>query len=138
MRFLGLDVGTKRIGVAVSDELGLFAQALTTIERESIAEDLNKINGFVEEWKVHKVVVGLPKRTDGRVGKEAERVLKFSESLQKKLKVPVDTWDERFSTVAATRTLLEANLSRAKRKKVVDKLAAVFILQGYLESISRN
>lgn len=131
-------MGTKRIGVAVSDELGLFAQALTTIERESIAEDLNKINGFVEEWKVHKVVVGLPKRTDGRVGKEAERVLKFSESLQKKLKVPVDTWDERFSTVAATRTLLEANLSRAKRKKVVDKLAAVFILQGYLESISRN
>lgn len=138
MRFLGLDVGTERIGVAVSDELGLFAQALTTIERESIAEDLNKINGFVEEWKVQKVVVGLPKRTDGRVGKEAERVLKFSESLQKKLKVPVDTWDERFSTVAATRTLLEANLSRAKRKKVVDKLAAVFILQGYLESIARN
>lgn len=131
-------MGTERIGVAVSDELGLFAQALTTIERESIAEDLNKINGFVEEWKVQKVVVGLPKRTDGRVGKEAERVLKFSESLQKKLKVPVDTWDERFSTVAATRTLLEANLSRAKRKKVVDKLAAVFILQGYLESIARN
>ena len=138
MRFLGLDVGTERIGVAVSDELGLFAQALTTIERESIAEDLNKINGFVEKWKVQKVVVGLPKRTDGRVGKEAERVLKFSESLQKKLKVPVDTWDERFSTVAATRTLLEANLSRAKRKKVVDQLAAVFILQGYLESIARN
>jgi len=131
-------VGTERIGVAVSDELGLFAQALTTIERESIAEDLNKINGFVEQWKVQKVVVGLPKRTDGRVGKEAERVLKFSESLQKKLKVPVGTWDERFSTVAATRTLLEANLSRAKRKKVVDKLAAVFILQGYLESIARN
>lgn len=138
MRFLGLDVGSERIGVAVSDELGLFAQALTTIERESIAEDLNKINRFVEEWKVQKVVVGLPKRTDGRVGKEAERVLKFSESLQKKLKVPVDTWDERFSTVAATRTLLEANLSRAKRKKVVDKLAATFILQGYLESIARN
>lgn len=131
-------MGSERIGVAVSDELGLFAQALTTIERESIAEDLNKINRFVEEWKVQKVVVGLPKRTDGRVGKEAERVLKFSESLQKKLKVPVDTWDERFSTVAATRTLLEANLSRAKRKKVVDKLAATFILQGYLESIARN
>jgi len=134
MRLLGLDMGSKRIGVAVSDELGLFAQALTTIERESSAEDLDKIKTLVEERGIEKVVVGLPRRTDGRVGEEAERVLKFVERLQKKLKVPVTTWDEWFSTQAATKTLLEADLPRAKRKKIVDKLAAVIILQGYLES----
>jgi putative Holliday junction resolvase len=138
MRFLGLDVGTKRIGVALSDELGLFAQPLTTIKRESLDKDFTEIGRLVDQWGVEKVIVGLPKRTDGRIGEEAERVLRFVENLERKLKVQVAVWDERFSTAAATRTLIEADVSRAKRKEVVDKLAAVFILQGYLESLPRG
>ncbi len=138
MRIMGLDVGTHTIGIAVSDELGLTAQGLKTLRRKSMEEDFQEISAIISQFEVNKIVVGLPKNMNGTLGVQAETVLKWTEYLQERIQVPVVTWDERLSTVGASRVLLEADLSRRKRKKVIDKLAAVLILQGYLDQSRRT
>jgi len=137
MRILGLDIGEKRIGVAMSDELCFTANSLEVIERKNNGEDINKIGDIVAKYNVTKIVVGLPKNMDGSLGPSGLEVKKYADKLQKTLGVEVDFWDERLTTVAAERTLLEADLSRKKRKKVIDKMAAAFILQNYLDYISK-
>jgi putative Holliday junction resolvase len=138
MRIMGLDIGTRNIGVAISDELGITAQGLKTLKRKSMEEDLKEIATIIRQFEVEKIVVGLPKKMDGTLGTQAEIVLKWMKALKDKISIPVVSWDERLSTVGATRVLLEADLSRRKRKKVIDKLAAVLILQGYLDQSRRT
>ena len=133
MRIMGLDVGSRTIGVAVSDELGMTAQGLRTIERKSIDQDLAELTTIMMQYHIERIVVGLPKNMDGTLGQQAEKILKFKRRLRETTHLPVDMWDERLSTVGANRILLEADLSREKRKKTVDRLAAVLILQGYLD-----
>lgn len=135
MRIMGLDIGSKTIGVAISDELGITAQGFKTIKRKSMEEDLRELSGIMAQFQIEKVVVGLPKNMDGSLGRQADFVLDWVEEFKKTTETPVETWDERLSTVEATKTLLKADLSRKKRKGVIDKLAAVLILQGYLQQI---
>lgn len=137
MRIMCLDVGSKTFGVAVSDDMGWTAQGVSTIIRKDLDRDLEELKRQVDRYKVSQIVVGLPKNMDGTIGKQAEGVLTLTQKIKESLNIPVITWDERLSTKAANRTLLEANLSRKKRKKVIDKMAAVFILQGYLDSKTR-
>jgi putative holliday junction resolvase len=134
MRTLGLDVGTKTIGVAVSDALGLTAQTVTTVRRTRLKDDLAALAQLVREHEVQGFVVGLPLNMDGSEGPRAEATRRFVEALTQALGLPVELWDERLSTVAAQRTLLEADLSRAKRREVIDQMAAQFILQGWLDA----
>lgn len=138
MRTMGLDVGTHTIGVAISDELGITAQGLKTLRRKSMEEDFKEIATIIGQFEIENIVVGLPKNMNGTLGKQAEIVLKWIKTLIDKIPVPVVTWDERLSTVGATKILLEADLSRRKRKKVIDKVAAVLILQGYLDQSRRT
>jgi putative Holliday junction resolvase len=137
VRILGLDIGSQTIGMAISDEFAMIAQGLKTIRRKSMEEDLREIATVIGQFKVDKIVVGLPKNMDGTLGKQAEMVFQWIKAFKKKIHLPVVAWDERLSTVGASKILLEADLSRKKRKKVIDKLAAVLILQGYLNQ-SRN
>ena len=137
MRFLGLDIGSKRIGLALSDELGITAQGLPTLNRSTPGNDIRKLLEIVRQHKVEKIVIGLPKNMNGTLGKSAEQVLTFIQEMKVKTAIPVDVWDERLSTIAVTRTLVSANVSRRRRKEVVDKLAAVYILQGFLDSQKR-
>ncbi|MFQ5464392.1 MAG: Holliday junction resolvase RuvX [Thermodesulfobacteriota bacterium] len=138
MRILGLDLGKKTIGVAVSDEAGLTALPVRTIKRTNYRADIEEISRLVAEYEAGEIVVGLPVKMDGTFGDMAVMVLKFIEKLKEKTELSVRTWDERLSTVAVTRVLLEGDVSRARRKEVVDKLAAAYILQGYLDSRSRG
>ena len=137
-RILALDYGSKRIGVALSDELGLTAQPLVVIKRSSAAADFAEIRRIVSESGASMVVVGMPFNMDGTAGPQAERVRSFISRLTDMVGVPVREWDERLSTVAVTRVLIEGDVSRHGRKLVVDKLSASFILQGYLDSLSRE
>ena len=134
MRILCLDYGEKYIGVAVSDPLGITAQGVGVIRRQNLKQDLLQIRQYLEEYDVEEVVLGLPRNMDGTVGSKAREVLSFQKTLAAKIDIPVLTWDERLTTAAARRTLLEADVSRKGRKKVIDKLAAVFILDSYLRS----
>ncbi|WP_338864149.1 Holliday junction resolvase RuvX [Myxococcus stipitatus] len=134
MRTLGLDFGTKTIGVAVSDGLGLTAQGVTTIRRTSLKADLAALATLAREHEADRVVIGLPLNMDGSEGPRAEASRKFADTVAQSLGVQVELWDERLSTVAATRTLLEADVSRARRKEVIDQVAAQFILQGWLDA----
>jgi len=133
MRILGLDVGTKRIGLAISDELLLTAQGAKVIQRKDPSSDMNEIQDFINENGVAEVVVGLPVNMNGTIGPKAKETTEFIDGLSKVVNVPVKTWDERLSTAQAERTLLEADMSRARRKKVMDKVAAQVILQSYLD-----
>ena len=133
MRIMGLDVGSRTIGVAMSDELQLTAQSLKTILRKTPEDDLKELASIIHQFDVSQIVVGLPRNMNGTLGEQAEKILKWIKTLEKTTQLPVATWDERLSTVGATRILLEADLSRKKRKKSVDKLAAAIILQGYLD-----
>jgi putative Holliday junction resolvase len=133
MRTMGLDIGSRRIGVAISDELGITAQGLKTISRTSKEGDFEEIRKIISEFQIGKIVVGLPKNMNGTLGKQAEIVLQWVRDLIEEVTLPVETWDERLSTVEASKVLLEADVSRRKRKKAVDKLAAVIILQGYMD-----
>lgn len=132
MRIMGLDVGDKRIGVAVSDALGFTAQGIDTVSRNNYVCVLKSI---IEDYEVESIVVGIPRRLNGSIGIQGEKVLEFTEELKSLVTLPVFLWDERLSTVAAERTLLESDMSRKKRKRVRDKVAAVVILQNYLDSI---
>jgi putative holliday junction resolvase len=139
MRVLGLDYGTKRIGVAVSDPLGLIAQGIAVLGKgETFADDLRELKRLIKKYDgVDEIVVGLPKRLSGEIGPAAEQVLAFVAALQQEFKLNIVTWDERLTTVMAERSLIEAGLSREKRKKVIDQSAAANILQGYLDSKKR-
>lgn len=137
-RILALDPGTKRIGVALSDEMRWIAQPLETFERRSDEAAIAHIQRLVEQHEVRQVVMGLPLRLDGRVGPEAEGVQRFLEKLEQALPVPVIAWDERLTTKSAEDLLIAANVSRRKRKGTVDRVAAAILLQSYLESLSSS
>ncbi|MDY6272482.1 MAG: Holliday junction resolvase RuvX [Selenomonadaceae bacterium] len=135
-RYLGLDIGNRTIGVAVSDLLGLTAQGVETIRRKNLASDIARLGELMQQYETRELVSGYPKNMNGSEGERCEVVRSFIDEVKKVYPdIHVMFWDERLSTVAATRSLLEADLSRRKRKKVIDKMAAVFILQGYLDSI---
>lgn len=136
MKTLGLDVGTKTIGIAVSDALGWTAQGIKTLRREENNEenDIQMINQLIEEHEISKIVVGLPKNMNGTIGPSAVLCQEFAEKLKQETGLSVILWDERLTTKAAERMLISADVSRKKRKKVIDKMAAVMILQGYLDS----
>ncbi|HTY24240.1 MAG TPA: Holliday junction resolvase RuvX [Desulfomonilaceae bacterium] len=133
MRILGLDIGSKRIGVAVSDELGLTAQGVETLICKDQERDVGAIVDLAENYGVEEIVVGIPFNMDGTEGPEVEKVRSIAQRIKQRVRVPVREWDERLSTVAAERVLLEADMSRRKRRKAIDKVAAVIILQGYLD-----
>lgn len=134
MRILGIDIGTKRIGIAMSDELFFTAQSSLTLYRNSPERDMEEIKRIIKENEVGEVVVGMPLNMNGSSGVKAKEAAEFADLLSKAVNIPVKTWDERLSTVQAQRTLLDADLSRAKRRRVIDKLAAQVILQSYLDS----
>jgi len=135
MRIMGLDIGSHTIGVAISDELEITAQGLKTIKRKSSTDDFEELDRIIHQFEIKKMVVGLPKNMDGTLGRQAEITFKWIKSFQQKRSLQIVTWDERLSTVGASRVLLEADLPRKKRKGVIDKLAAVLILQGYLDQL---
>ena len=134
MRVLALDIGERRIGLAVSDELGLAAHGLPTLIRTKPSEDFKHLKNLVSEYSAQRIIAGLPLNLKGEIGPQARIVLDFIENLKKRVPdTPVVTWDERMTTQAAERVLLEADMSRSKRRKKIDQLAAVLILQGYLD-----
>ncbi len=140
-RTLGLDVGTKTVGVALSDALGWTAQGLTTlkIDSENGHFGIDEVVKIVEENDVSAIVVGLPKHMNNSIGESGERSIHYSKLLEKSMPdVKILLWDERLSTAGAERTLLEADVSRKKRKAVIDKMAAVFILQGFLDNPAKG
>jgi len=134
LRTLALDVGTKTIGIAVSDELGITANGITTIQRKSLKDDLQELDILIKEYKPGEIIVGVPYQMDGSVSERGQQILNFAEKIREAFSLPIVFWDESFSTVNAEKKLIEGNMSRKKRKKVIDKIAAVFILQEYLES----
>jgi len=135
-RYMSLDIGDRTIGIAVSDLLGLTAQGVETIRRRKEEDDLKRLGELMEEYETKALVSGLPKNMDGSEGDRCSIVKEFMAKVKEAYpEVEVTFWDERLSTVAASRSLIEADVSRKKRKKVIDKMAAVFILQGYLDSI---
>ena len=137
MRILGLDIGTKTIGVAISDPLGWTAQGITTIRRKNYTSDMEAIKKICNEYSVETIVAGMPKNMNGTIGPSGEMVIEFCERLKEVVNIDIEFWDERLTTVAAHRAMLEADLSRSKRNKIVDKVAATYILQGYLDRISK-
>ncbi len=138
MRVLGLDIGERRIGVALSDPEGIIAIALTVIERKSEDTALQQLSDLTQEHEVERIVIGLPRSLDGSLGKQAQAVQTFAESLAGCTELSVVTWDERLSTVAAERMMIEAGVKREKRKERLDSVAAAFILQGYLDRERSN
>jgi putative Holliday junction resolvase len=138
VRILALDVGEKRIGLAVSDPLGLTAQGLGVLERRGPAADLARLVEVAREYRVQEIVVGLPRHMDGRPGKQVPQILELAGALGEALGAKVTPWDERLTTREAERVLIEADLSRRRRRRVVDQLAAVLILQGYLDSRTQS
>ncbi|KAA9026398.1 Holliday junction resolvase RuvX [Niallia endozanthoxylica] len=136
MRMMGLDVGSKTVGVALSDAFGWTAQGLTTIAiNEAEGEyGFSEVEKILKEYEVSTIVVGLPKNMNGTIGPRGEASQFYADELNKQFGIPVVLWDERLTTVAAEKLLLEADISRKKRKKVIDKMAAAMILQGYLDS----
>jgi putative Holliday junction resolvase len=137
-RIIGLDVGDKTIGVAVSDELGLTAQGVTVQRRTSLAADLVFLRELIAHYQATALVVGLPKNMDGSIGSQAQKTLAFVERIRQNCSIPVVMWDERLTTRAAERVLLAANTSRQRRKAVRDRIAAQLILQSYLEWHTRH
>lgn len=131
---MGLDLGDKRIGVALSDPLGLTAQGLESITCRSVKDDIKKIKEIAREYEVGRVVVGYPANMDGSAGPRAEMAKSYAGRLAKALDLPVELWDERLTTVAAEKLLLKADVRRSKRRRVIDQVAAALILQSYLDS----
>ncbi len=137
MRIMGLDFGSKTVGVAVSDPLGITAQGVEIIRRKSqskLRQTLARIEELVEEYDVNELVLGFPKNMNGTEGERCERTKEFKELLEKRTGLPVALWDERLTTVAADRSMLEKGMGRYERKEYVDEIAAVFILQGYMDA----
>lgn len=135
MRKMGIDLGTKTIGIAISDEMGWTAQGIETIKRAgSLKKDFHRLEQLIKEYGVSEIIVGLPKNMNGSIGERGQASQEFAEKLKKRFGLPVHLWDERLTTVAAERMLISADVSRKKRKNVIDKLAAVMILQSFLDS----
>lgn len=132
-RIMGLDIGDKTIGVAVSDLMGMTAQGIKTIKRTSKKNDIEEIKQIIKEKQVNLIVSGLPKNMNGTVGPQGEKVQKLCELIKEETGLEIEFWDERLTTVAAEKTLITADVSRKKRKNVIDMMAAVLILQGYLD-----
>ncbi|MFC5405206.1 Holliday junction resolvase RuvX [Cohnella soli] len=137
MRIMGLDYGERRIGVAMSDLFGWTAQGLEVIDRKVVVDFMARISDLVRDYEVNEIVVGLPKNMNGTIGPSGENCIAFADNLMSTLDLPVRLWDERLTTVAAERTLLEADVSRNKRKQVIDKMASAILLQSYLDSRSK-
>ena len=137
-RVLGLDVGSRRIGVAVSDPLGITAQGLETLQRRNKKHDFEYLQRVIREYKVREIVVGLPLRMSGAEGIQSDKMNVFAEELRKRFRLPVHLWDERLTSAEANRLLRETDLSIAKRGKAVDRMAAILILQGWMESRSHQ
>lgn len=138
MRIMGLDYGTKTVGVAISDALKITAQGIETIERKEenkLRRTCARIEELIKEYDVEKIVLGFPKHMNNDIGERAEKALEFGEMLKRRIGLEVVMWDERLTTVAAERTLIESKVRRENRKQYIDKIAAVFILQGYLDSL---
>ncbi|MBQ5734343.1 MAG: Holliday junction resolvase RuvX [Lachnospiraceae bacterium] len=141
MRVMGLDYGTRTVGVAISDALKITAQGIETIERKEenkLRKTLQRIEALIKEYEVDTIVLGYPKNMNDTVGERAERSLEFKEMLERRTGLTVVMWDERLTTVAADKVLMECDVRRENRKAYVDRIAAVFILQGYLDMISMN
>ncbi len=141
MRIMGLDYGSKTVGVAVSDALGLTAQGVETVTREEegkLRRTLRRIEELAKEYEVDRIVLGCPKNMNNSLGDRAEKTEAFKEMLERRLGLPVILWDERLTTVAAERILMESGVRRENRKQVIDKVAAGLILQGYLDSLCRG
>lgn len=142
MRILGLDYGDKTIGVAISDPFGWTAQGLTVLRRQDPAaykQNLKELSVIMQEQEVGEIVLGYPKNLDNSEGDRCEKTRAFAERLEKRFPgIPVILWDERLSTIAANRSMLSADLSAGKRKQIIDKMAAVYILQGYLDARQRS
>ena len=135
---MGLDYGSKTVGVAISDPLGLTAQGIETIERKEenkLRRTCARIEALIREYEVEKIVLGFPKHMNNDIGERAEKTLEFRDMLTRRTGLEVIMWDERLTTVEAERTLIESSVRREDRKKYIDKIAAVFILQGYLDSL---
>lgn len=137
-RILGLDVGTKTIGVAVSDPLGYTAQGVTTIRRRDLKSDLKELQGLVELYNASLLVVGYPRNMNGTVGDQARFVDRFVEAAQESLGLPVELMDERLSTRLAQQAMMAGNVKAAKRREIIDQQAAIVILQGYLDRQARQ
>lgn len=140
MRIMGLDYGSKTVGVAVSDALGLTAQGIEIVRRKSenkLRQTLARIEEIAKEYGVEKIVLGFPKHMNNDIGERAEKSLEFKEMLERRTGLPVVMWDERLTTVEADRTMMETGIRRENRKEYVDMIAAVFILQGYLDYLSQ-
>ena len=135
MRIMALDVGSRTIGIACSDALLMTAQGIETIRRTSLENDFNRLRELISEYEVHELVVGMPKNMNGTRGERAEKTEEFVEKMKAVIDLPVTFWDERLSTVMAERQLIAADVSRKKRKGVIDKMAAVVFLQGYLDRL---
>ena len=138
MRIIGLDYGSKTVGVAVSDPLGITAQGVETITRKEenkLRKTCARIESLIEQYQAERLVLGLPKHMNNDLGDRAEKTLAFAEMLRRRTGLEVVMWDERLTTVEAERTLIESGVRREKRKQYVDKIAAVFILQGYLDAL---
>lgn len=132
---MALDVGSRTIGIACSDALLMTAQGIETIRRTSLENDFNRLRELISEYEVHELVVGMPKNMNGTKGDRAEKTEEFVGKMKAVIDLPVTFWDERLSTVMAERQLIAADVSRKKRKGVIDKMAAVVILQGYLDRL---
>ena len=137
-RIMGLDVGTKTIGVAMSDELGLTAQGIKTIYRKCIDADMAELAQLINDYQVEEIMIGLPLNMNGTPGPSVEMARALGDEIASRHEMKITYRDERCSTMAATRILLDGDLSRKKRKKVIDKMAAVFVLQGYLDYLQNN
>lgn len=135
---MSLDVGSRTIGIACSDALLMTAQGIETIRRTSLEKDFNRLQELIAEYEVHELVVGMPKNMNGTKGERAEKTEEFVNKMKEVINLPVTYWDERLSTVMAERQLIAADVSRKKRKSVIDKMAAVVILQGYLDRLQFN
>ncbi|MBO5461616.1 MAG: Holliday junction resolvase RuvX [Ruminococcus sp.] len=139
MRIMGLDYGTKTVGVAISDALLLTAQGIETIERKEenkLRRTCARIEELIKEYEVDRIVLGFPKHMNNDIGERAKKSAEFGEMLKKRIGLEVIMWDERMTTISAERVLIESDVRRENRKKYIDKIAAVFILQGYLDSLS--
>ena len=141
MRILGLDYGSKTVGVAVSDPLGLTAQGVETIWRKDenkLRQTLARIEQLIVEYQVERIVLGYPKNMNNTIGERALKSLEFKEKLERRTGLPVVMWDERLTTMEAERALIETGVRREKRKKHLDEMAAVLILQGYMDSLENG
>ena len=141
MRVLGLDFGSKTVGVAVSDALMITAQPVETITRKDenkLRQTLARIEQLAKEYEVDKIVLGMPKNMNNTLGERAEKTIAFKENLERRSGIEVILWDERLTTQAAEQVLIESNVRRENRKEYIDQIAAVFILQGYLDSLKKK